>query len=112
MPRNMSFSLTTAQVRNKTKTVTRRNGWWFLRPGDIVTAVENARGLKKGEKVKRICRIRIVSVRAEPLRAVSDEDVAREGFSGKDRAWIVRTYRRLNRCGGGEIVNRVEFEYP
>ena len=111
MPRNMSFSLTTEQIRKKTKTVTRRNGWWFLRPGDIVTAVEKARGLKKGEKVKRICRIRIVSVRAEPLGAVSDEDVAREGFPGKDRDWFMQTYCRLNRCGGDVVVNRIEFEY-
>ena len=45
MPRNMSFMLTTEQVRNKTKTVTRRLGWWFLKPGEIVNAVEKGMGL-------------------------------------------------------------------
>ena len=46
MPRNMSFALTTEQVRRREKTVTRRRGWWFLKPGDIVTAVKKARGLR------------------------------------------------------------------
>lgn len=40
MPRNMSFALTTDQVKDRVKTVTRRNGWWFLKPGDIVNAVK------------------------------------------------------------------------
>jgi hypothetical protein len=48
IPHNMSFSLTTQQARDKTKDVTRRLGWWFLEPGDIVQQVEKARGLKKG----------------------------------------------------------------
>jgi hypothetical protein len=30
----MSFMLTIDQVKNKTKTVTRRTGWTFLKPGD------------------------------------------------------------------------------
>lgn len=38
MPRNMSFSMTTEAVRNRTKTVTRRLGWEFLKPGDILWA--------------------------------------------------------------------------
>jgi len=49
--RNMSFAMTTKQVRNQTKTVTRRFGWWFLKAGDIVQPVEKAMGLKKGEKI-------------------------------------------------------------
>ena len=34
MPRNMSFSMITDQILCGTKTVTRRFGWWWLRPGD------------------------------------------------------------------------------
>jgi len=30
--------LTTAQIKNRTKTVTRRTGWAFLKPGDIVNS--------------------------------------------------------------------------
>ena len=47
MPRNMSFAMTTEQIRARTKTVTRRFGWWFLKAGDQVWAVEKAMGLKK-----------------------------------------------------------------
>ena len=54
MPRNMSFALTTNQVKKKEKTVTRRCGWWFLKPGDVVNAVEKSMGLKKGEKIARV----------------------------------------------------------
>ena len=49
MPRNMSFALTTKQIEDETKDVTRRNGWWFLKPGDQIWAVEKCMGLKKGE---------------------------------------------------------------
>ena len=81
MPRNMSFMLTTEQIRNRTKTVTRRIGWEFLKAGDIVNAVEKARGLKKGEKVKRICQIRIKSIRwGEALYRITKEDCVKEGF--------------------------------
>jgi len=49
--------LTTSQIKNKPKTVTRRLGWWYLQPGNIINAVEKGMGLKKGEKVKKICQI-------------------------------------------------------
>jgi len=38
--RNMSFSMTTPQFKTRTKTVTRRLGWWFIQPGDLVYGVE------------------------------------------------------------------------
>ena len=111
MPRNMSFALTTYQVRNKTKTVTRRFGWWFLKPGDVVNAVEKSMGLKPGEKIKRICQIRVISVRKEPLSAITEEDVVKEGFIG----WTVRDFIDMlaghNKCSDNEPVNRIEFEY-
>lgn len=111
MPRNMSFSITTDQVRNKTKFVTRRLGWWFLKPGDIVNTVEKAMGLKKGEKIKRINQIRIVSTRGEPLHDITVEDVTKEGFPW----WTIRDFVEMfcehNKCEPSERVNRIEFEY-
>ena len=59
MARNMSFAITTSQVRDRSKTVTRRLGWRFLKRGDVVCAVVKNMGLKKGEKVQRLCRILI-----------------------------------------------------
>ena len=71
MPRNMSFAMTKPQFLNRTKTVTRRLGWGFLKPGDVVMGVEKAMGLKKGEKVRKLGLIRIVSIRSEPLSAIT-----------------------------------------
>jgi hypothetical protein len=107
----MSFALTTEQMRRGEKTVTRRNGWWFIRPGEIVNAVEKSMGLKKGEKIKRIGRIRIVSTRPEPLNAITEADVAKEGFAGWTRSQFIEMYSRHNRCADDHEVNRIEFEH-
>ncbi len=63
--------MTTDPFRARSKTVTRRFGWWFLKPGDVVCGVEQSRGLKKGERVVRLGLIRIVSTRSEPLNAIT-----------------------------------------
>jgi hypothetical protein len=84
--RNISFMLTTQQVRDRTKTVTRRLGWASLKPGDLLRGVEKAMGLKKGEKVRPIATIRVVSVRSEPLSVMLSEadygiaECIKEGF--------------------------------
>jgi len=54
--KNMSFMLTKPQMRARTKTVTRRLGWWLLKPGEIIMAVEKSRGRKKGNKLSRLVR--------------------------------------------------------
>ena len=111
MPRNMSFAITTEHVKNQTKTVTRRLGWWFLKPGEIVNAVEKSRGLKKGEKVKRINQIRIVSADPEPLCAIKEPDVIKEGFPGWSPNEFIEMFCRHNKCKPETVVNRIEFEY-
>jgi hypothetical protein len=114
----MSFSLTTPQVLARMKTVTRRMGWRFLRPGDLIQAVEKARGLKKGEKVRKLAVVRIVSVRVEPLSRLlaeptySEDELPREGFpcwSGDD---FIQMFCRANRLKTPATdVTRIEFEY-
>lgn len=112
MPRNMSFAMTTEQVANQTKTVTRRFGWWFLKPGDIVQPVEKAMGLQKGEKAIKIGgQIRIVSVRREALSAIDKADCIREGFPAFEPADFTRMIQDRYRCGLHDEVNRIEFEY-
>jgi hypothetical protein len=111
MPRNMSFALTKEQFLNRTKTVTRRFGWWTLKPGDVVNAVEKAMGLKKGEKIKHLGQIRIVSVRKERLNKITQEDVVREGFPGMSPDHFVEFFRQTHHnCDGSWEVNRIEFE--
>jgi len=112
MPRNMSFMLTTEQVKNRTKTVTRRTGWRFLQPGDIVNAVEKGMGLKKGEKIKHICQIRIKSIHwGEPLYKITQEDCIKEGFPEMSPDDFIDMFCRHNKVWAMCPVNRIEFEY-
>lgn len=112
MPRNMSFAMTTEQVRKKEKTVTRRFGWWFLKPGDVVQPVEKAMGIKKGEKIRKIgSLVRIVSVKAEPLSAIDKDDCIREGFPHFEPADFTDMIQDHYGCDLYDIVNRIEFEY-
>lgn len=109
--RNMSFSMTTAQFRARTKTVTRRFGWWFLKPGDVVMGVEKAMGLKKGESIERLGTIRIVSVRPEPMNSITKDDVILEGFPEWTPDQFVSMLVRHYGIHPESIVNRIEFEY-
>ena len=108
--RNMSFMLTTKQMYERTKTVTRRVGWWTLKPGDVVMAVEKSQGLKKGDKVKPIYPIRIISVRREPLHWITDTEVVSEGFDGMTTDEFVDMFCKTHECGPLTEVNRIVFE--
>lgn len=107
--RNMSFAMTIKQMHMGTKDVTRRFGWWSLKPGDQVMAVEKAMGLKKGEKVNKIYPIKIISIRAEPLNAISKEDVIREGFPDWTPDQFIEMLVRHYKVDPMRIVNRIEF---
>lgn len=111
MPRNMSFAMTTAQFSSRTKTVTRRFGWWFLKPGDQVQGVEKAMGLKPGEKVKRLGLIEVVSARSEPLSAITADDVAREGFPDWTPEQFIKMLTDHYKVDPDSTVNRIEFRY-
>lgn len=119
MPRNMSFALTTEQVRARTKTVTRRRGWGFLKPGDRLNACVKCMGLTKGETVERLALIEVVSVRREPLTALmrheqyGRDEATREGFPGLDGKQFVEMFCKYMRpkLGGLTEVTRIEFRY-
>ena len=115
--RNMSFMLTTRQMRDRTKTVTRRMGWDNAKVGELLCAVEKCQGLKKGEKIVRICVVRVLSVRKEPLQRMLDdpkyghEETAKEGFGGRPHGWFVDHFCRSMRVTPAAKPNRIEFEY-
>jgi hypothetical protein len=106
----MSFALTTKQFVDGSKTVTRRCGWWHLKVGDVVWAVEKGMGLKKDEKVKKLSIIKIISVRAEPLCSITQDDVIAEGFPTNTPADFIAFYANANRCETNALVNRIEFK--
>jgi len=112
MPRNMSFMLTKNQIRNKTKTVTRRNGWWFLKSGDILNACEKCQGLKKGEKIKKMCQIRVRSTRPERLFRITQDECIKEGLPELTPVEFVKFFWLSHKgVTPASKVNRIEFEY-
>lgn len=114
MPRNMSFMLTTDQIRRQSKTVTRRTGWRFLKPGDILNACEKCQGIKKGETINKLCQVRVTSVRQEPLHAIMNEGnpgCTKEGFDGMTPREFIDFFCHEMNVNPDTTVNRIEFEY-
>lgn len=110
--RYMSFALTTEQVRNQTKFVTRRFGWWNAPVGTIVQPAKKCMGLKKGEKVSPIGPpIEFVSVGGEALNLITPEDVIREGFPDWTPEQFVEFLVKKHRCKPSDVANRIEFRY-
>jgi hypothetical protein len=114
MPRLMSVALTTPQVIDRSKTVTRRDGWRFLKSGDRLTLCPKVMGFRRGEHPERIVDVEILSVRRERLDAITAEDVAAEGFgmTGMTPAGFVSFF-----CGTHKgvrpdsEVTRIEWRY-
>lgn len=111
MPRNISFAMTTQQVQDRTKDVTRRFGWWFLKPGDKLCGVKKGMGLKKGEQIERLCQIEVVSVRSEALHVITQADVVREGFPDWTPEQFVKMLVDHYKIDPAKICNRIEFRY-
>lgn len=116
--RNMSFALTTDQIRNGSKTVTRRAGWLHLKPGDMLRPVKKCMGLKPGDKIEPLrAPLRVVSVRREPLRWLTDsvfgdDECKREGFPDMTPAEFVAMFCATHKgCTPETDVTRIEFEY-
>jgi hypothetical protein len=111
MPGNMSFAMTTEQIKEGTKLVTRRFGWWKLKPSTDLWAVEKAMGLKKGEKIKRLRLIHVVSVRTEPLNAITQEECKLEGFPEMSPDEFVSMLCKKYKCSPESPINRIQFIY-
>lgn len=121
--RNMSFALTEQQIRDETKTVTRRLGWEKLKAGELVRPVRKCMGLKPGQKIEPIrAPIRVVSIRRERLDRLTEdieygiEEVRREGFGDHlTYSWpteFVKFFCGTHRpCEPGWLITRIEFEY-
>lgn len=118
--RNMSFALTTKQVRNGTKTITRRPGWKFLKPGDRIMACVKCQGIKKGT-LERIREIEVVSVMQEPLSVLLEfprqyiyamGEMEREGFSGTNpRDFVVHFLKMYKGLTTIHPISRIQFKY-
>lgn len=112
--KRMSFSMTKEQVKNQTKTVTRRNGWLKAKPGDIIQPIEKGMGLKKGEKQVKIGPpIRILHVDREPINHIRywPADLIKEGFDNMSVSDFMVMYCKANKCKPSDYCTRIEYEY-
>ena len=98
MPRLMSFAKTVEPFRDGTKLETRRDGWQFLEPGDLIEGVD--RSPRSGQGYERLGLAIVETVRRELLTRITEDGVTREGFPGKSWEWFVRMF-----CGG-----EIDFE--
>lgn len=118
MPRNISFALTTAQFKARSKTVTRRMGWLHAKTGDELCGVEKSQGLKPGEKIVRLGVVRVTDVRREPLRLMIDDpaygqqECIREGFPDMTPEAFVEFFCASHKgCQPESVVTRIEYEF-
>lgn len=117
MPRLLSCSKTTQQVRDRLKEVTRRRGWQNLKAGDELWLCVKCQGLKKGEKVEKICRVKVKSVRRERLDRMITEpaygriEARREGFPGWTGREFVEFWCAEMGVEPDQIVTRIEWRY-
>jgi hypothetical protein len=125
--RLMSVALTEQAVRERRKSVTRRLGWAFLKPGDKLTLARKVMGRRRKdgtvEPLVRIAEVEVVSVRQEKLKDITDEDIVREGVdpdlfdavyadTGQPpRSQWVDWFCEHMRCDPDTLVTRVEWKY-
>jgi hypothetical protein len=119
MARLMSVAFTEAAVRDRTKTVTRRKGWLFLKPGDRLTLCRKVMGRKKGEPLVRIAEVEVVHVQRHTLSTLltcdpqgAREEMALEGFPGVVPYEFVRRFFVVAQgMDVGDFVTRIEWRY-
>jgi len=116
--RRMSFAMTMPAILDRTKTVTRRVGWRFLKVGDRLAAVAKTMGFRKGEKAPApVATIEVVDVRREPLHAILTRgvlngyaEVRKEGLMMTPEEFFER-FRTGSGLACGDDVTRIEFRY-
>lgn len=125
MSRLMSVAFTEQAVIERRKTVTRRKGWQFIKPGDRITLCRKVMGRKKGEPLVRLAEVEVVDVRRETLDLLASPDygdraaeayawdeVAREGFPHMGPALFVhRFFVKAQRMEPDDEVTRIEWRY-
>ena len=114
--RNISFMLTQPQFRARTKTVTRRFGWWFANVGDVFMGVEQCQGLGRGGKIVPMGPIEVVSTLRERPDAIltyanPQAELALEGFPHMGPEAFVDMLIKANWKKRHEDVNRIEYRY-
>jgi len=107
----MSVALTEQAVVERRKTVTRRLGWVFAKPGDRLTLCRKVMGRKKGESLVRLAEVELVAVDRQRLVDIEPADVAREGFPDWTPAQFVEFFCESMNVAPATQVTRLEWRY-
>jgi len=92
-------------------------GWKNLKIGELIQAVEKCQGLKAGEKMKRLCVIRVTKLNRERLWELEDRihggegELVKEGFPFMLPVQFMDMFCKANKCQPHATVTRIEFEY-
>lgn len=125
MSRLISVAYTAEQVIARTKTVTRRLGWWedrrgrrIVHPGDQLTCCRKVMGRKPGEPLVRLAQVEVVDVRRERLslmiehRAYGLAECDREGFPELNpETFIDRYFVQAQGIPADAEVTRIQWRY-
>lgn len=131
MSRLMSVAFTEDAVVARTKTVTRRKGWWenkngdrLLLPGNTLTLCRKVMGRKPGEPLVRLAEVEVIRVDRGPLCGVAGPyirnqdgsvtypEMALEGFPDMDPYTFMRRYfHDAQGIGPMDHVTRIEWRY-
>jgi len=120
----MSFALTKTQIVDGSKTVTRRAGWLFLKPGDLIQPVEKCMGLKPGESIVKLRPpMRVLGTRREPLNLMildlvyGFKECELEGFGDHlfyqwPSVFVDMFCRTHKGCKPESLITRIELGEP
>lgn len=116
--RLLSCALTETQVIDRTKTETRRLGWWedkhgnrLVMPYDRLQLVRKAMGRKPGEPLVVLAHVEVTEVAREQLDAITTAAVAAEGFPGWTPADFIEFFAREMRCPRNAEVTVIRWRY-
>jgi hypothetical protein len=119
--RRMAFPDTASEVRERMQTVTRRPGWRFLKPGDLVLAIDSrphGHAASAGAAAHELAVLRIRDVRVEPLSRLAgdatyaEDELPREGLPCWSTDHFIATFLRRHRLKSADVdITRIEFEH-
>lgn len=116
--RLLSCALTEPQVVDRSKTETRRLGWWedkhgyrLVMPYDRLQLVRKAMGRKPGEPVVVLAQVEVTEVVRERLDAITPEGVAAEGFPDWGPAEFIEFFCRSMKCEPDRVVTVIRWRY-
>lgn len=115
MSRLLSVALTEQQVRDQTKTETRRLGWRHAHAGMQLSLVRKAMGRKRRDgtvqPLVRLNEVVVTEVRREPLHAITEAGVAAEGFPHWTPEQFIDFFTSRMKCDRNAHVTVIRWRY-